>query len=163
MAWDYKGSILGPQGDAGPRGSTGDSGTDGKSAYEVAVDNGFVGDETAWLASLKGPKGDPGSGGGDSANPTIAAADYNASAGDVVFCLADGITIYLPDPASHGDCIKVFVPDGLGIASVVVSYWNIVTQSTTTANPTTGTGVVLYYIADVDIGSGPISGWGIGI
>jgi hypothetical protein len=32
---------------------------DGKSAYEVAVDNGFVGDETEWLASLTGPQGDP--------------------------------------------------------------------------------------------------------
>lgn len=29
----------------------------GKSAYEVAVDNGFVGTEAAWLASLVGPTG----------------------------------------------------------------------------------------------------------
>lgn len=32
-------------------------GTPGKSAYEVAVDNGFVGTESAWLASLVGPAG----------------------------------------------------------------------------------------------------------
>lgn len=32
----------------------------GKSAYEVAVDNGFSGSETEWLASLKGAKGDKG-------------------------------------------------------------------------------------------------------
>ncbi len=38
-----------------PRGNTGD---EGKSAYEVAVEDGFVGDETAWLASLKGDPGD---------------------------------------------------------------------------------------------------------
>lgn len=38
-----------------PRGDTGD---EGKSAYEVAVEDGFVGDETAWLASLKGDPGD---------------------------------------------------------------------------------------------------------
>lgn len=47
------------------------NGTPGKSAYEIAVDEGFVGDETAWLASLvgpegpEGPKGDPGNDGTD--------------------------------------------------------------------------------------------------
>ena len=35
---------------------------DGKSAYEIAVENGFVGSETDWLASLKGEKGDTGNG-----------------------------------------------------------------------------------------------------
>lgn len=38
----------------------GGGGADGKSAYEVAVDNGFVGSETQWLASLKGANGDDG-------------------------------------------------------------------------------------------------------
>ena len=33
------------------------SGVAGKSAYEIAVDNGFVGTETEWLESLKGAKG----------------------------------------------------------------------------------------------------------
>ena len=33
------------------------SGTAGKSAYEIAVDNGFVGTETEWLESLKGEQG----------------------------------------------------------------------------------------------------------
>jgi hypothetical protein len=32
----------------------------GKSAYQLAVDAGFVGTVTAWLASLKGVKGDSG-------------------------------------------------------------------------------------------------------
>ena len=35
----------------------GGSGTAGKSAYEIAVDNGFVGTETEWLESLKGADG----------------------------------------------------------------------------------------------------------
>lgn len=35
-------------------------GLDGKSAYEVAVANGFEGDETEWLASLKGEQGETG-------------------------------------------------------------------------------------------------------
>jgi hypothetical protein len=33
------------------------SALDGKSAYELAVDNGFEGTEQEWLASLKGPQG----------------------------------------------------------------------------------------------------------
>lgn len=32
----------------------------GKSAYQIAVENGFVGDEAAWLLSLKGAKGEAG-------------------------------------------------------------------------------------------------------
>jgi hypothetical protein len=33
---------------------------DGKSAYEIAVANGFVGTQSAWLLSLQGPKGETG-------------------------------------------------------------------------------------------------------
>lgn len=35
-------------------------GAEGKSAYQVAVANGFVGDQSAWLASLNGKDGDDG-------------------------------------------------------------------------------------------------------
>lgn len=134
MAWDYKGSILGPQGDAGPRGSTGDSGSDGKSAYEIAVDNGFEGDEFEWLMSLKG---EPGSGGG-------AQADWNATSGPseilnkpdlsaVIDGLLEGevtpedgvcqlladryhvidgtqtVTLLLPDSAVQGDRVAIYI------------------------------------------------------
>src|SRR5690625_5730818 len=37
--------------------SGGGAGEPGKSAYEIAVDNGFEGDEQAWLESLKGERG----------------------------------------------------------------------------------------------------------
>ncbi|MDR1905614.1 MAG: S1C family serine protease [Clostridiales bacterium] len=40
----------------------------GKSAYEIAVDNGFVGSETDWLASLKGLSGSDGT---DAESPSI--------------------------------------------------------------------------------------------
>src|SRR5690606_19259025 len=36
---------------------TGAPGADGRSAYEVAVDNGFSGSESQWLESLKGADG----------------------------------------------------------------------------------------------------------
>lgn len=41
-------------------GTPGQDGADGLSAYEVAVVEGFVGDEAAWLASLVGPEGQQG-------------------------------------------------------------------------------------------------------
>lgn len=43
--------------------SGGGTGTAGKSAYEIAVDNGFTGTETEWLESLKGSDGDNGANG----------------------------------------------------------------------------------------------------
>lgn len=84
--------VQGPQGEQGPTGATGakgdpgepgakgdtgetgPAGSDGLSAYEVAVAEGFVGDEAAWLASLKGDPGEPGSPGapgakGDQGDP----------------------------------------------------------------------------------------------
>jgi len=54
----------GPQGPQGPQGEQGPKGDPGLSAYEVALANGFVGTEEEWLASLVGPQGEPGSGGG---------------------------------------------------------------------------------------------------
>ena len=41
----------------------GGSGGDGKSAYEIAVENGFVGTEVQWLESLKGADGKDGENG----------------------------------------------------------------------------------------------------
>ena len=51
---------VGAQGPTGPAGLPGPQGTGGISAYEVAVANGFVGDEAAWLASLVGAQGEIG-------------------------------------------------------------------------------------------------------
>ena len=47
----------GDKGDKGDPGTDGVDGVDGKSAYQIAVEKGFEGDETAWLVSLKGEKG----------------------------------------------------------------------------------------------------------
>jgi len=48
---------------SGQQGATGETGADGKSAYELAVENGFEGTEQEWLASLKGSDGVIGSDG----------------------------------------------------------------------------------------------------
>ena len=49
--------LPGRDGRDGTPGKDGENGRDGKSAYEVAVDNGFVGTEQEWLESLKGRDG----------------------------------------------------------------------------------------------------------
>lgn len=68
-SWITVGPIRGPQGiqgiqgikgDAGTNGTTGTTGAAGKSAYQIALDGGFVGTEAAWLLSLNGAKGDTG-------------------------------------------------------------------------------------------------------
>ena len=69
---DGKDGAVGPQGEQGPPGADGQpgkngeqgspgvdgrdglDGTNGKSAFEIAVENGFVGTEAEWLESLKG-------------------------------------------------------------------------------------------------------------
>ena len=50
----------GDPGEPGKDGEKGETGAAGKSAYEIAVDNGFVGDIEAWLNSLVGEDGPEG-------------------------------------------------------------------------------------------------------
>lgn len=64
---------MGPQGPTGYPGEMGPKGDDGKSAYQLAVDNGFKGNLSQWLDSLKGPKGDAGT--GTSSNGELAEID----------------------------------------------------------------------------------------
>lgn len=82
----------GPQGDPGPagadgapgadgaQGDPGPAGADGASAYEVAVANGFIGNEAAWLASLVGPTGATGTTGAPGTAATIAVGTVTTGA-----------------------------------------------------------------------------------
>lgn len=76
---DGQDGVDGTNGTNGTDGADGQDGADGKSAYQIAVDNGFVGNESAWLASLvgatgaKGDKGDTGDAGQDGADGTTVA------------------------------------------------------------------------------------------
>lgn len=56
---DGKDGTDGKDGQNGQDGTNGLDGKDGKSAYEVAITNGFEGTEQEWLLSLKGDKGEP--------------------------------------------------------------------------------------------------------
>lgn len=57
----------GPQGIQGEPGADGSDGADGKSAYQIALDEGFVGTEAEFLDSLVGPEGPQGPAGEDGA------------------------------------------------------------------------------------------------
>ncbi|BBI55758.1 tail fiber [Pseudomonas phage U1B] len=60
ISWTAMGSFRGPQGPEGPQGEDGEQGlpgepgAQGKSAFQVALDNGFTGTEGEWLISLHG-------------------------------------------------------------------------------------------------------------
>lgn len=80
----------GEDGEQGIQGERGNDGNDGKSAYQIAIDNGFVGTEQEWLESLKGADGSDGTaadvsgkidnGGGVAKEVALTKAEYNALA-----------------------------------------------------------------------------------
>lgn len=55
----------GDKGDKGDNGDKGEDGDNGLSAYEIALQNGFVGTEIEWLESLHGEDGHDGTNGAD--------------------------------------------------------------------------------------------------
>ena len=137
----------GAQGIQGLPGKDGAKGADGKSAYEVAVSNGFVGNEADWLASLKGEKGDKGDAGaggsGDSALQLRIAAleqvlakmpkykEYQAGyipRADFVGTLANNvlITANYPKPFSKRPILSVTLD--IADAAVRVQYVNNATE-----------------------------------
>ena len=88
------------------------SGVAGKSAYEIAVDNGFVGTETEWLESLKGADGADGKDGTNGKNgengitPHIDSTTKNWHIGAVdTGILAEGTegTTFTPSVSATGD------------------------------------------------------------
>ena len=91
-ALEEMGGIPGPQGPAGPQGEPGLDGADGKSAFQLAVDQGFTGSLEEWLESLNGQDGTDGTDGiGVPAGGTAGQAllknsdtDYDTVWGDVV-------------------------------------------------------------------------------
>ena len=73
-------NVQGEKGDTGAAGINGTNGTNGAdgadganglSAYQVAVNNGFVGTESAWLLSLKGATGSSGTNGSNGWSPVF--------------------------------------------------------------------------------------------
>lgn len=91
----------------------GPQGEDGKSAYEIALDNGFEGSEEEWLDSLKGEPGEDGTsadltpyyinivstGSGTSDYKTTDAFNFD----EMVSACADGRPVYIERTASSGN------------------------------------------------------------
>ena len=84
----------GDKGDQGIQGEKGETGATGKSAYEIAVENGFVGTEEDWLASLKGETGAAGQNGQDGKNGVDGTNGLNGEAGKSAYeiAVANGYT-----------------------------------------------------------------------
>jgi hypothetical protein len=81
------------KGNPGTPGAPGNPGVPGDSAYQVALDNGFVGTPTEWLASLVGPPGS-GGGGGDG-GPSVVSFARNED-NKLVLTLSDATTVVGP-------------------------------------------------------------------
>ncbi len=110
-------SIPGLQGPAGNNGADGVNGVDGQSAYEIAVTNGFVGTQAAWLASLVGADGTNGldgqggvtiagtginiTGSGTSASPYVVNAVGSATL-SIGQSYQGGIIFWLDATGQHG-------------------------------------------------------------
>ncbi len=142
----------GLDGKDGLPGAKGVDGKDGKSAYQIAVEQGFAGSEANWLASLKGEKGekgdkgDAGAGGsGDSALQLRIAAleqvlakmpkykEYQAGyipRADFVGTLANNglITANYPKPFSERPILKVML-DIVDTTAVRAQYVNNATET----------------------------------
>lgn len=95
MPWTLVGNLLGPVGPAsttpGPAGDDGAAstvpgppggdGAAGASAYDLAVAGGFVGSQSAWLASLVGATGSTGSAGATGATGATGPAGADGATG----------------------------------------------------------------------------------
>ena len=70
------------------------AGSDGLSAYQIAVNHGFTGSETEWLASLKGERGPQGERGSDGLNGNDGAAGAQGVPGKDGERGSDGLSAY---------------------------------------------------------------------
>lgn len=99
-----KALVINKSGDVVPgTASSGGGGADGKSAYEIAVENGFEGDEKAWLASLKGEKGDAGAQGATGPRGPQGEKGEQGPKGDTGPAGADGKPGADGDPGEKGE------------------------------------------------------------
>lgn len=100
--------INGTNGTNGSNGVNGSDGANGLSAYEVAVADGYVGDETSWLASLVGADGADGTDGADADNLVLTNNQIGTTytlvlsdANKLIRCNnASAITVTIPTNAS---------------------------------------------------------------
>ena len=95
----------GVNGADGADGTDGENGADGKSAYEIAVEHGYTGTESQWLASLKGADGQDGVDGTDGSNGADGNDGYTPVRGTDYWTAADIAEIknYVDDAILGGE------------------------------------------------------------
>ena len=107
----------GDPGEKGEPGEPGKDGADGKSAYLLAVEHGYSGSESEWLASLKGEKGDPGEQGerGEKGEP--------GTPGEKGDTGADGKDGFSPIAAvaKDGSAVTITITDANGTTTVTMT------------------------------------------
>ena len=105
------------------------TGEQGKSAYEVAVENGYTGTETEWLESLKGEKGDASD---DGMNDVAARSLLSTVSINAVFGSGTGL----------GSGVIVELDKENGDAYIVTNYHVVYYQPTNAWGQSVGTGSV---------------------
>lgn len=101
--------VQGQKGDKGDKGDDGENGTSGLSAYELAVINGFTGNESQWILSLQGSQGPV----GDQGNPGLDAENNlqkEIVANYTLSNLDNNHTILVNNGNSN---LKITIPNGL--------------------------------------------------
>lgn len=166
---EWLASLIGPsgndgqqgvQGDVGPQGPQGDTGSTGASAYEVAVNQGFVGTEQQWLDSLVGPQGPQGIQGPQGAAGTNGTNGSNGLNADMTRTSTDSVTI--------GTGSKTLTyPSSSNLGWVVGTRLRATKSTDPTvwmegpASAVSGTSVTI--TVDKTSGSGTVTSWNIGI
>jgi len=142
----------GPVGPQGPQGLPGESGLDGKSAYEIAVENGFEGTEQEWLESLVGPEG-PAGPMGSAELATIQVALSNYDNGEREIGIASNVIFNLitkaPSPdISYNNQTGIFTINQTGQNNSYLINWWVMAESSPSLPITFGLhwGDVIYYV-----------------
>ena len=132
----------GRDGKNGADGQPGKDGKDGKSAYELAVSQGFTGDLKAWLASLKGEQGPAGKNGQDGQDGQPGKDGKNGLNGHSIWYTSEGInwtaenpTVTMQSVINASDSQKPEVDDLIIDSNGDVHKITAVTNDTVTADP----------------------------
>ncbi len=141
----------GQDGINGADGADGVDGSNGKSAYELAVEDGFEGTLHEWLLSLavRGSDGESGRPGADGAGVRDVYIDIR---GNLIVVMTDGRTLDAGYVGSSGDAVESGEPDAEGFYPVYETVIMNGTNNTTALNLRTGlgTGTVVHTISEGD-------------
>ena len=124
---------IGPTGPTGPKGGKGEDGTNGKSAYQIAIENGYIGTETEWIASLH------------AANPImLSSSKYPTEASAIAYMNSqeDTTNVYV-----YNNKIYCYVERNISLAGVELKGYR--NSAETYITPYSGASLVILSVASV--------------